>query len=148
MAGRDADSPKPPRREFLDFAISGVAATVGLAAAYPLVRFLEPTPGASASSVVLGPVDEFARGTGRSALLGEQPILVLRASDGSFRAFVAICSHLQCVVRYVAEHDWIECACHGGRFSADGRALAGPPSEPLQALHVEVVDGAVVVSTS
>lgn len=148
MTGRDEDSPKPPRREFLDLAISGVAATLGLAAIYPVARYLEPAAGGAVRSMVLGPEAEFERGTARAALLGERPVVVLRAADGSFRGFLAICTHLQCVVHYNAEHDWIECACHDGRFSSDGRPLAGPPAEPLQALQVEVVDGAVVVSAS
>ena len=148
MAEREPDPPKPPRRAFLDVAISFVAAAMGVVAAYPLVRFLEPARAASESSIVLGRADEFAHGSARTALLGDRPIVVIRGPDGTFRAFVAICTHLQCVVRYVPEHDWIECACHGGRFTSDGRPLAGPVAKPLQALRVEVVDGSVVVSAS
>lgn len=148
MTEREPDPPKPPRRALLDLAISSAAAMVGVAAAYPLVRFLEPPEAASQSSVVIGPADQFGRGTARTALLGDRPIVVIRATDGSFRAFVAICTHLRCVVRYVPEHDWIECACHGGRFAADGRPLAGPVARPLEALRVEVVDGSVMVSAT
>lgn len=148
MAEREPDPPKPPRRRFLDAAITSVAAGVGVAAAYPLVRFLEPVANAAQSEVVLGPSADFERGTARTASLGERPIVVIRGADGSFHAFVAICTHLRCVVRYVPEHDWIECPCHDGRFTAAGRPLAGPVSRSLQALPVSVVDGAVVVSAS
>lgn len=144
----DPETERPSRRRFLDVAVTSVAATVGVAALYPVARFLEPAAASSESSIVLGPEREFEPGSARAALLGDRPILVLRGQDGRFRAFVAICTHLRCVVRYAPEHQWIECACHGGRFTAEGKPLAGPIVEPLAELRVDVVDGAVVVSSA
>ena len=64
----------------------------------------------------------------------------------SLRAFVAVCTHLDCIVKYAPIRSRIECGCHGGVFSTDGKNLAGPPPRPLETLAVRVVDGVVVVS--
>jgi cytochrome b6-f complex iron-sulfur subunit len=143
--GQDPNARLAPRREMLDYAVSGLAALLGLGALYPVARLLAPLPGPTVRSVSLGPVSAFAAGSARSALFGSRPIVAIRAADGSFRAFGAECTHLGCIVHYVPARDRLECACHGGRFGADGRVLAGPPRRPLESLRIDVVDGEVMV---
>ncbi len=146
MDGEDPKVPNPARRGFLDTAVNGTAAVVGVAALYPAARFLAPDPNVQAPSVVAGKVEEFERGGAKTILVADRPVLVLRGADGTFRAFLAICPHLACVVHFAKESGLIECGCHGGRFSLEGRNVAGPPPQPLEAMRVEVVDGNVVVS--
>lgn len=134
------------RRDFLHLAIVGSATTLGVLSAYPTLHFLTPSDEAPPGAVDAGRLDEFGRGTSRTVLVGERPALVLRLEDGSFRAFVAVCTHLRCVVKFAAVRNRIECACHGGVFSTEGKNLAGPPPRPLEPLAVRIVDGVVVVS--
>lgn len=42
------------------------------------------------------------------------------------------CPHLGCALKYnKAEHSW-DCACHGSRFSEDGKVLSGPANGDLK----------------
>ncbi len=136
----------PERRDFLHLAIVGSATTLGAMSAYPTLQFLTPKDDAPPGVVEAGKIDDFARGSARSLLVGGRPALVLRLADGSLRAFVALCSHLECVVNFVAARNRIECACHGGVFGTDGKNLMGPPPRPLEPLAVRVLDGVVMVS--
>jgi cytochrome b6-f complex iron-sulfur subunit len=93
----------------------------------------------------VGPVGEFQVGTSRALVLGDRAALVIRLPDGSFRAFVALCTHLGCVVGYSQERNRIECRCHQGVYSVDGQNISGPPPRPLDPLRVSVENGIVVV---
>ena len=145
MAKNDPPAPKGGRREFLDYAVTGVMGCVGVATVYPAYNFLSPAAPPDIVSVEVGSVDDFEPGTSRTALLGNVPVLVVRIPDGTIRAFEALCTHLNCVVRYEGGDGAIACACHGGRYSLDGTNTAGPPPRPLKALPVDTSDGVVVV---
>lgn len=143
----DAAGPgQPERRDFLNLAIAGTATTLGAMSAYPALKFLTPKVEAPPDAVEAGRLDDFRRGSARTLLVGGRPALVLRLEDGGLRAFVAVCTHLECVVKFAAARNRIECGCHGGVFSTDGKNLAGPPPRPLDPLAVRVVDGVVIVS--
>ena len=136
----------PARRDFLNLAIASTAASLGVMSSYPAARFLQKGAEASAQSAEVGKLSSFERGTAQRVLLGDKPVLVLRLEDGTFRAFVALCSHLQCTIGFSSERKQIECACHGGVFSLEGRNIAGPPPRPLTTLKVTVQDDVVTVS--
>jgi len=138
--------PEPTRRDFLSIAISGTAASLGVFSAYPVVRFLAPSGDEQLRTGDAGDEDKFPRGAGRMVLLGSKPALVIRLDDGTFRAFSALCTHLQCVVAYSAERRRIECPCHRGVYSLEGQNVSGPPPSPLKQLACEVVNGKVIVS--
>jgi thiosulfate dehydrogenase [quinone] large subunit len=56
--------------------------------------------------------------------------ILIRESDGSLRAFSAICTHAGCTVGYQGGE--IVCPCHGGVFSAQtGAVEGGPPPSGL-----------------
>lgn len=142
----ESAAPAPTRRDFLNVAITGSAATLGVVSGYPVVRFLAPAGEAQQRTGDAGDEEHFPRGSGRTVLLGSQPALVIRMDDGSFRAFSALCTHLQCIVAYSPERRQIECPCHRGLYSLEGTNISGPPPSPLKALAVEVVHGRVMVS--
>jgi cytochrome b6-f complex iron-sulfur subunit len=70
----------------------------------------------------------------------------LRTTEFSSVALVAFsmtCPHLGCVVNKPEASGQTVCACHGSRFAADGSVIDGPANKPLEAIKLEVVDGAV-----
>ena len=61
--------------------------------------------------------------------------IVHRSTDGTVQAYAARCTHLGCRLDRVVD-DVVVCPCHGSRFDADGRVLAGPATRSLQRLRV------------
>ena len=61
--------------------------------------------------------------------------IVHRGADGSVQAWSARCTHLGCRLDRIVD-GVVVCPCHGSRFDAAGRVLAGPATRPLQALRV------------
>lgn len=133
------------RRSFLATGITGATGVLGVMATYPVVRFLSPRNNTGEQVATAGEAETFLAGTSRTVLLDGRPILVIRLEDGSFRAFSALCTHLQCVVEYAETRKRIECPCHRGVYSLEGQNIAGPPPSPLRALAVEVTKGVVTI---
>ncbi|MBX3101843.1 MAG: Rieske 2Fe-2S domain-containing protein [Bacteroidetes bacterium] len=48
------------------------------------------------------------------------------------------CTHKQCTVRWKVQEQVFVCPCHKGRFDAQGKVLAGKPTEPLHRLKAEL----------
>jgi len=61
--------------------------------------------------------------------------IVHRGADGNVQAWDARCTHLGCKLDRIVD-GVVVCPCHGSRFDAAGRVLAGPATRPLQALRV------------
>jgi nitrite reductase/ring-hydroxylating ferredoxin subunit len=61
--------------------------------------------------------------------------IVHRHADGTVQAWAARCTHLGCRLDRVID-GVIVCPCHGSRFDATGRVLAGPATQPLRPLRV------------
>ncbi|HEX8753150.1 MAG TPA: Rieske 2Fe-2S domain-containing protein, partial [Solirubrobacterales bacterium] len=58
------------------------------------------------------------------------PDILIRESNGSLKAYSAVCTHAGCTVGY--QGGVIVCPCHGGEYSAEtGEVIAGPPPEGL-----------------
>jgi thiosulfate dehydrogenase [quinone] large subunit len=70
------------------------------------------------------------------------PDILIRESDGSLKAFSAVCTHAGCTVGY--EGGTIICPCHGGEYSAEtGEVIAGPPPAPLEPRKVLEANGKI-----
>ena len=72
--------------------------------------------------------------SGQAATYGDpadgSPDILIRNSNGSLKAFSAVCTHAGCTVGY--QGGVIVCPCHGGEFSAEtGEVIAGPPPSGL-----------------
>lgn len=65
--------------------------------------------------------------------LGSSPVCIGRDSNGVY-AMTLTCTHMGCnmAVRGNVSSAGIYCACHGSRFSTNGKVLNGPASAPLQ----------------
>lgn len=136
------------RRRLLDWLLSGSAGTLLAVLLYPILRFVAPPEQseAAASAVVVGKAKDFPLNSGKVVRFGARPAMVVHTPGGEFRAFSAVCTHLQCTVQYRADLELIWCACHNGRFDLAGRNVGGPPPRPLDALDVAVRGDDVVVS--
>ena len=81
---------------------------------------------------------------GEGIILNDQQIVVTQPTKGDFKAFSAICTHMNCMVGSIS-HGTIVCPCHGSQYSIkDGSVLGGPAPKPLPAIAVKV-DGTEVV---
>jgi Rieske Fe-S protein len=135
------------RRRLLDaFLSGGLVAFLG-AVFYPVVRYLTPPTAleAAASSVTAARTGEVKPNSGKVFRFGSKPGLLVRLPSGEWRAFSAVCTHLQCTVQYRADLERIWCPCHNGHFDVTGKNVSGPPPKPLEAYEVIVKGDEVVV---
>lgn len=70
-------------------------------------------------------------------------LILMRLSDGTYRALSAICTHQGCEVRPAAHQ--IQCPCHGSAYSLDGDVLRGPARRPLKRYSVHVANGVIEI---
>jgi Rieske Fe-S protein len=106
-----------------------------------------PPPVAESTSrfVVAAKANELKRNSGKIFKFGSKPALLVRTADGEYRAFSAVCTHLNCTVQYRDDLRQIWCACHNGLYDLAGRNVSGPPPKPLELLDVRVQGEDVVV---
>ncbi len=79
-------------------------------------------------------------------VLDGKKIVVTQPTAGEFKAFTAVCTHMQCLVSSV-KNNTISCPCHGSTYSAaDGSVKGGPASSPLKSVAVTVEGDQVVQS--
>ena len=144
---KDDDQSSTTRRDVLDAAIVGGFVALGGSALYPIARFISAPPPQEAGvlEVVAAKTSEVAQGTAIAFRFGDKPALLVRDDGGQLHAFIAICTHLECVVQFRKDMGHIWCACHNGQFDLTGRNIAGPPPRPLTPLIVEVRGEDVVV---
>lgn len=137
------------RRRFLGGMVCGGVAALGATAVVPLAPYVanrqnEPVPD-------LQEYDradwQTAAGQSRIVRYGPLPVLLVAAGPGEtaedatppgLHAFLATCTHLDCIVGYQPEQRCIVCACHEGRFDLEGKVISGPPPAPLRRLYHEV----------
>jgi Rieske Fe-S protein len=144
--GLDANS-SVGRRRLLDVFLSGGLLAFLGAVFYPVVRYLTP-PSAlevAASSVTAAHIGEVKPNSGKVFRFGSKPGLLVRMPSGEWRAFSAVCTHLQCTVQYRTDLERIWCPCHNGHFDLSGKNVSGPPPKPLESYEVIVKGDEVVV---
>lgn len=136
------------RRRFINFLLGTSLGATLIAIIYPIIKFLVPPRVAesAASSVVAGKVSELPPNSGKIFKFGSRPGILIRTPTGEFRAFSAICTHLQCTVQYRPDLRQIWCACHNGHYDLNGRNIAGPPPRPLEKYVVNVRGDEIIVS--
>ncbi|MFA5515783.1 MAG: Rieske (2Fe-2S) protein [Desulfuromonadales bacterium] len=126
------------RRFFLTGALGGAGALLAVLAGWPVWRFLSPRAGADAAENIAFPRNQVAVGQAHFFNFRGRSAVLLHRTPGEFVAFSAICTHLGCIVQWLPEKGEFLCPCHGGRFSAEGRVVAGPPPQPLDRLPVVI----------
>ncbi|MBZ5563071.1 MAG: Rieske 2Fe-2S domain-containing protein [Acidobacteriia bacterium] len=141
------EGPQPTRRLINLMLGSGILASI-VAFIYPAIRYIIPplVSESTSRSVVAAKVGELKNNTGEIFKFGSKPALLVRLTDGTYRAFSAVCTHLQCTVQYREDIHEIWCACHNGIYDLEGRNVSGPPPRPLEVFEVHVQGEDVVVS--
>jgi len=75
--------------------------------------------------------EDIPAGQGAIFRSGIKKLAVYRDPSGKVHKCSAICTHLQCVVRWnTVEKSW-DCPCHGSRFDPLGKVLMGPAVDNL-----------------
>jgi Rieske Fe-S protein len=144
----DGAAPEVTRRRFLDsFLWTSVTALLA-AIFYPVARYLSPPriPEAAGSRVLAGKVAELDEKGWKIFPFGSEPGILVRTGPGEYRAFSAMCTHLDCTVQFDDPSKRIWCACHNGWYDLTGRNVAGPPPRPLTAFAVQIAGDDIFVS--
>jgi Rieske Fe-S protein len=148
QAGIVNHSGETSRRSFLNIILGG--GVIGLLGSilYPIMRFVLPPKLGEAvqSSVTAGKVGELKPNSGKIFKFGNRPGLLILTASGEYKAFSAVCTHLQCTVQYVPGQSKIWCACHNGQFNLNGEVMAGPPPKALEEYKVTVKGEEIIVS--
>jgi cytochrome b6-f complex iron-sulfur subunit len=136
------------RRTVVSWLLGGGVAASLASFFYPVLRFLNPPQAAEASvnEVAAGKVQDLKPNSGKIVKFGNKPALLIRINDTEWKAFSAVCTHLNCTVQYQEARREIWCACHNGTYDLNGRVSSGPPPKPLDELAVKIRDDQVVIS--
>lgn len=70
------------------------------------------------------------------------PAVLVRSSEGEYRAYSRRCSHAGCSVHFDGARQCLSCPCHQGAFDARlGYVMYGPPRRPLDEIVLQVRAG-------
>jgi len=136
------------RRTMLSWLLGGGALASMASFLFPVIRFLNPPliTEAAVNEVSGGKVQDLKPNSGKIVKFGNKPALLVRVSDTEWKAFSAVCTHLNCTVQYRASTRQIWCACHNGTYDMNGRVVSGPPPNPLEEYAANIRGDEVVIS--
>jgi len=136
------------RRTLLSWLLGGGALASMASFLYPVIRFLNPPliTEATVNEVSGGKVQDLKPNSGKIVRFGNKPALLVRISDTEWRAFSAVCTHLNCTVQYRDSTKQIWCACHNGTYDLNGSVVSGPPPNPLEEYTTNIRGDEVVIS--
>ena len=98
----------------------------------------------SGGSAALASTSEIPVGGGK--VFSAEKVVVTQPTAGEFKAFSAVCTHMQCLVDQVASGT-IDCPCHGSEFSVkNGSVVSGPAPSPLPAQAIKVGGGKITLA--
>jgi len=136
------------RRTLLRWLLGGGFTASVVSFLYPAVKFMNPptVPEASTNEVSAGKVQDLKPNSGKIVKFGSRPALLIRVSETEWRAFSAICTHLNCTVQFQDSTRQIWCACHNGYYDLNGKVVSGPPPRPLEDYAVHIRGEDVVIT--
>ncbi len=136
------------RRSLVSWLLGGGVAASLASFFYPVLRFLNPpaVSEGSVNEVAAGRVQDLKPNSGKVVKFGNKPALLVRVSETEWKAFSAVCTHLNCTVQYQDARQQIWCACHNGFYDLNGAVVSGPPPRPLEEFAVHVRGDDVVIS--
>ncbi len=86
------------------------------------------TPGAKGGAV------DLANNEGKVMTEGGKKVAVYKDRNGVVTKLSPVCTHAGCIVQWNQFEKTWDCPCHGGRYSAEGVVLNGPPVKDLARL--------------
>ena len=136
------------RRNLIRTLLGGGFAASLAAFLYPVIRFMNPpsVSEASVNEVPGGKIQDLKPNSGKIVKFGSRPVLLVRLNETEWRAFSAVCTHLNCTVQYQEQRRQIWCACHNGFYDLNGNVVSGPPPKALEEYVARVRGDEVVVS--
>ena len=138
----------PARRNILNVLLGlsfvGWAGTI----LFPVIQYFKipPQKDDQPDSVVAAKLKDLKPNEGVLFKFGSTPALLIMGQDGQLRALSAVCTHLECTVKYRSDLQKIHCACHNGMYDLNGTNIAGPPPRPLVEYKVTQKGDDVIVS--
>ena len=152
----EAETTVVSRRWLLLKASIAFNGVVGLALAYPIIRYFCYPVRADKdfkSWVSLGSLNAFPAGETRLAYYKtpfarqwdgqteNTACYVRRIAGNDVQVFAVNCAHLNCPVRWFPESQLFMCPCHGGVYYADGSYASGPPPRGLFTYEWKIENG-------
>ncbi len=136
------------RRALIGWLLGGGFAASFASVVYPALRFMNPpeVSEASVNEVPAGKIQDLKPNSGKIVRFGSKPALLVRVAENEWRAFSAVCTHLNCTVQYQDSTRQIWCACHNGTYDLNGKVVSGPPPAPLEEYAVRVRGEELVIS--
>lgn len=136
------------RRNFVGWILGGGFVASIISFLYPASKFMLPPaiPEASTNEVTAGKVQDLKPNSGKIVKFGSRPALLIRTSETEWRAFSAICTHLNCTVQFQESTHQIWCACHNGFYDMNGKVVSGPPPRPLEEYAVHVRGDEIIIA--
>lgn len=136
---------KSSRRQFIGLCLGGVATAAAAAAVYPVYQYLAPKSGAGTEKKVVIPESDVPLGEAKFFEYAGASAVLVRTKAGELIALSAVCTHLGCIVQWQKDQQDFLCPCHGGKYTAEGTVIAGPPPRPLPKLPFTVANGNITI---
>ena len=76
-------------------------------------------------------LDAVQNGEGRLLVLEGEQVAAYREENGTLHVMSPKCTHMGCTVQWNSVEQTWDCPCHGGRYSACGDRIYGPPPQNL-----------------
>ena len=148
MNADQLSQPETTRRRAIEIFLGGGLLASFASFIYPVLRYLVPpaVTDLGADEIIAAKVTELKTNSSKIFRFGSRPGLLIRNSDGTYRALSATCTHLGCTVQYRGDLRQVWCACHNGIYDLNGRNVSGPPPRPLDGFDVHVRGDEIVVS--
>jgi Rieske Fe-S protein len=123
------------RRQFLNGVLGGWLGALLASFLYPIVKFIFP-PYQEPDEVILpfSDFEEMLPNSVKNFAWGSKLGILKKNDDGTYWAFVGVCTHLDCNVSYLPDQRKFFCACHDGWYDDSGLNIGGPPPKPLRHL--------------
>ena len=139
------DDKEVTRRDFLSRASVAGAVLAAFAAAAGVFRMTRPAVRYEESTrFKIGKPGSFPAGTVQK--FDERGVFVFSSEDG-IHAVSSVCTHLGCLV--AVTETGFQCPCHGSRYDANGKVVAGPAPRNLAWLEIsQNLDGTLAVDTA
>ncbi len=134
------------RRQFLNGVLGGWLGALLTSFLYPIVKFIFP-PYQEPDEVILpfSDFEEMLPNSVENFAWGSKLGILKKNDDGTYWAFVGVCTHLDCNVSYLPDQRKFFCACHDGWYDDSGLNIGGPPPKPLRRLTLIIEEENLII---